>query len=59
MGRLIALIKSMKEFLVYIYSCMVLKTLSMLILGEFVRIKRLVVATVNRSRRLRVKDINS
>ena len=59
MGRLIALIKSMKEFLVYIYSCMVLKTLSMLILGEFFRIKRLVVATVNRSRRLRVKDINS
>ena len=56
MKRLIELLRLLKDAIVYVYNCVLLKHLLVLCYGEFTRLKRLVTQTVNRSRRLRVHD---
>ena len=56
MKRLIELLRLLKDALVYVYNCVLMKHLLVLCYGEFTRLKRLVTQTVNRSRRLRVHD---
>ena len=56
LGRLLVFAKLLKEIIVYVYNCFVLKQLLVIGISECLRLKRLVAKNVNKSRRLRVID---
>lgn len=56
LGRIFQLFGMIKSVLTYIYVCIVFKQCLVIGINESLRLKRLVVQTINKSRRLRIKD---
>lgn len=54
--KLMHIYRALKSFLLYVYNVVVLKQLLVIIITEFLRVKRLILKTISTSRRLRVKD---
>ena len=59
LGKLVQLLRVVRDLVIYIYSCALMKQLLVIVVSELLRMKRLVMQTVNRSRRLRIKDSTS
>lgn len=55
---MIALIKVVKEVVHYVYNIIIVRQLLVILTSEFLRLKRLALKAINKSRRLRVIDSN-
>lgn len=56
LGRLLVCLRFLKEALLYVYNCLLLKQLLRMGISEGLRIKRIITRTVYKTRRLRVTD---
>ena len=59
LGRIFQLFGMIRNVLTYVYVCVVFKQLLVIGISESLRLKRLVAQTINKSRRLRIKDQNA
>ena len=59
LGRIFQLFGMIRNVLTYVYVCAVFKQLLVIGISESLRLKRLVAQTINKSRRLRIKDKNA
>ena len=59
LGRIFQLFGIIRNILTYVYVCVVFKQLLVIGTSESLRLKRLVAQTINKSRRLRIKDQNA
>ena len=54
--RLLSAVRLVMHLLTYLYQVVVMKQMLVIAISEFLRLKRLVIKTVNKSRKLRVRD---